>query len=160
MHSEEDEEDSYNELKTSSPAPSGTTPPVQMPAASKPVGRPKGRPQRRKPTSSNGTSLRKSRRTTTAIKESVDISYNKDDEEDYDYLQHEIEVSNMKSEKSQLQSPIFRRAFDSIHMLYSINLDEEDAWRNTAENVAGYLDNLRGEWQALELKRKSLTGLR
>lgn len=118
-----------------------------------PVGRPKGRVARRRNPPSVPSTPRKSRR--TAFKSGP--TNTEEEEQDYELLEHSTERANMDSQKTQLQSPTSRRAFESIHKLYEISLEDEEVWRTAADSVADCLDDLREQWHVLESKLQNVS---
>lgn len=144
------EEDSFRDPSTPPPRP-----------AARGVGRPKGRTRGRKPgsaTASNGPSPRKSRRTAGAAGPNADEAAKTKDEDDenYELLQHEADMATLPDQDVSHRSAEVKRAFDSVNSLYSINLEEEETWRDTADSIAICLDNLRDQWHDLEMHRRQL----
>lgn len=147
---QEQEEDSFRDPSTPPPRP-----------ATRGVGRPKGRTRGRKPanaTASNGPSPRKSRRTAGAAGPNAEgaAKSKEEDDENYELLQHEADIANLADQDVAHRSPEVKRAFDSVNALYSINLEEEETWRDTADSIATCLDNLRDRWHDLEMHRRQL----
>lgn len=136
---------------TSTAPPERIAPPISTAPTPKPVGRPKGRPARgRKPANSQPTGARRGRR--AAVPKDTDITPagHAADDQDHELLEHQAELADQKPPTHN------SLAFEAVNRLYMIELNAEDEWRDTADDVADCLYTLREQWQILEAKRRKI----
>lgn len=141
------------QTNASTALPERIAPPITSPAPTpKPVGRPKGRPARgRKPANPQPTTGARRGRRAAAPKDTASTpTGHAADDQDHELLEHQAELADQKPPTHN------SLAFEAVNRLYTIELNAEDDWRDTADDVADCLYTLREQWQILEAKRRKI----